>query len=85
MLLNRKATGLACGIIWAVIIFFIGLAGAFGLARDTVNFIAEFYVGFGPTLEGSLIGMIWAFLEGFVIGYLYAWIYNFFARKEEEL
>jgi len=85
MLLNRKAFAISCGFIWAFIIFFIGLAGAFGLVSNIVHFISEFYIGFDATFIGSIIGMIWAFIEAFVLGFVFAWMYNYFAQKEEEL
>ena len=38
--------------------------------------IAKFYMGFGPTLVGSLIGAAWGFGEGFIAGFLIAFVYN---------
>lgn len=84
MKLNKTAFGIACGIVWAAIVFFIGLSGAFGLGESLVRFIGEFYIGFNDTFFGSLIGMIWAFVEGFVGGFVLAWIYNAFLKKERE-
>ncbi len=38
--------------------------------------IGSFYLGFGPTLGGALIGAVWGFAIGFVFFALAAWIYN---------
>jgi hypothetical protein len=38
--------------------------------------IGSFYVGFGPTLTGALIGAVWGLVVGFVFFALGAWIYN---------
>jgi len=84
MHLNKTAFGLACGVVWAAVVFFIGLSGAFGLGKTLVNFIGEFYIGFNDTFFGSLAGMVWAFIEGFVAGFILAWVYNSFVKEEEK-
>ena len=38
--------------------------------------IGSFYIGFGPTLGGALIGALWGFAVGFVFFALAASIYN---------
>ena len=38
--------------------------------------IGSFYVGFGPTFVGALIGAVWGSMVGFVFFALAAWLYN---------
>ncbi|PIN75390.1 hypothetical protein COV18_03870 [Candidatus Woesearchaeota archaeon CG10_big_fil_rev_8_21_14_0_10_37_12] len=69
--------GLALGIICAIAIFLTGtLAGIFQKGFPIVNAIAEWYIGYAPTLLGSIIGAMYAFVDGFIGGTLFAWIYN---------
>lgn len=69
--------GLALGIVEALFTFALGMAAwKMNYAPDAVKMIGEFYMGFGPTLEGSLKGAAWGFVTMFIAGVLIAWIYN---------
>jgi hypothetical protein len=53
--------GLAFGIVYAVVFFLYGiLAVLFGWGAALAETIGSFYVGFGPTAGGALIGALWA-------------------------
>jgi len=73
-----KALGLAFGLTWAGVIFLLGLTASFGYGVDFVEFISRLNIGYGPTLVGSIIGSLWAFVEAFICGAVVAWIYNKF-------
>ena len=45
-------------------------------ARLSREIIGSFYVGFGPTVGGALIGAVWGFVVGFVFLALGASLYN---------
>jgi hypothetical protein len=45
--------------------------------------IGSFYIGFGPTLGGALIGAVWGFAVGFVFFAVAAWLYNLLIRGSE--
>jgi hypothetical protein len=45
--------------------------------------VGSFYVGFGPTLGGALIGALWGFALGFVFFALGAWLYNMLIRGSD--
>jgi hypothetical protein len=45
------------------------------------TFIGRFYRGYNLTIVGSIFGLIWAFLDGFVGGALFAWLYNLISRR----
>jgi len=77
MKLNTKAFALACGLIWGLGLFFItwfviALDGATG----EVTVISRVYRGYTISAMGSIIGMIWGFLDGLVGGAVFAWLYN---------
>ncbi len=69
--------GIAFGIVYAVVFLLYGVVAAlFGWGAEFALLIGSFYVGFGPTLVGAVIGAIWGFVVGFVFFALGAWIYD---------
>jgi hypothetical protein len=77
MKLHTAKFGLAFGIVYAVVFFLYGaLAALFGWGGPMAEMIGSFYVGFGPTLGGALVGALWGFAVGFVFFAVAAWIYN---------
>jgi len=82
MKLNIKAFALACGLIWGLGLFLltwwlIAIEGA----TDEVTFIGRIYRGYNITPLGSLIGLIWAFIDGAIAGAIFAYLYNLIARR----
>jgi hypothetical protein len=77
MKIHALKFGLAFGIVYAVVFFLYGALAAFlGWGGAMAEMIGSFYVGFGPTLGGALIGAVWGFAVGFVFFAVAAWIYN---------
>ena len=77
MKLHTAKFGLAFGIVYAVVFFLYGaLAALFGWGGPMAEMIGSFYVGFGPTLGGALVGALWGFAVGFIFFAVAAWIYN---------
>jgi hypothetical protein len=77
MKLHTAKFGIAFGIVYAVVFFLYGaLAALFGWGGPMAEMIGSFYVGFGPTLGGALVGALWGFAVGFVFFAVAAWIYN---------
>ena len=74
------ALGVALGVLWALYVFFAGIFAMSGWGADMVNLIGTFYVGYGASIGGSIIGAVWAFIDGFVAGVVIAWIYNKVAK-----
>jgi len=73
--------GLTLGILWAAIVLGMGIAAsASGLSygSEFVDAIGTMYIGYGATFVGSIIGAIWAFVDGLIAGLLFAWLYNLF-------
>ena len=76
MRLNVKGLTLACGLVWGAGVLLLGLAGAAGWGRALVEVLGSLYIGFRPTVVGSVIGGIWALIDGAVGGAVVAWLYN---------
>lgn len=81
MKLDVKAFGLACGILWAAGVLFMGLTAIVCTwAEPFVNALGVMYVGYAATIVGCIIGVIWGFLDGFIGGAILAWLYNKLAK-----
>lgn len=69
--------GLAAGVVWGLSALLLGLlAWHFHHGVALVEMFGTFYIGYGPTLMGSLIGAVWAFIGAFIGGAIFALIYN---------
>lgn len=77
MKLNSVKLGLAGGILWALMLFVMTwLAmytnyGMLWLVQWT-----DIYPGYDFTPVGSLLGLIYGFIDGFICLFLLGWIYN---------
>lgn len=74
------ALGVAIGVVWALYVFFAGIFAMFGWGNALVDTLGSFYIGYGASIIGAIIGAVWAFFDGFVAGIVIAWIYNLVAR-----
>ena len=81
MKLNIVAMALAIGIPWGVAMILIGWSAMYGYANGMVQALQSVYLGFEPTWLGGLVGGIWGLVDGFIGGAVFAWIYNYFAKK----
>ena len=82
MKLNVKAFALACGLIWGLGLFLltwwiIAIEGT----TDEVTFIGRIYRGYSITPLGSVIGLIWAFIDGAIGGAIFAYLYNLISSR----
>ena len=76
--------GIAFGIIYAVVFFLYGLLAAlFGWGTAFAEMVGSFYIGFGPTLGGALIGAVWGFVIGFAFFAAAASLYNLLLRRSD--
>ena len=80
MKLNVKAFALACGLIWGIGLFvltwwIILFEGSTGQA----TFIGQVYRGYEISALGSVIGLVWALVDGLIGGAIFAWLYNLIA------
>lgn len=79
--LSVKGLGLSLGLTWGVGVLALGLIGITGWGRPMVDVLGSLYVGFRPTLQGSVIGGAWAFIDGALAGIVVAWLYNRVSRS----
>lgn len=78
--LSVHALGVALGAMWGISVLFFGIAAWFGWGVPLVQAMSSFYLGFGASLPGAVIGGIWAFVDGYIGGVIVAWVYNKAAR-----
>lgn len=82
MKLNVKAFALTCGILWGLGLFFLTWwMIAFDGATGDRTWIGRIYIGYHVNPVGSLIGLVWGLLDGFIGGVLFVWVYNLFVRR----
>jgi len=81
MKLQPFALGVAVGVMWAAYVFFAGIFAMFEWGVAMVNALGSFYLGYGPSFLGAVIGALWAFVDGLVAGAVIAWIYNAVAKS----
>lgn len=69
--------GVAFGCTWTIGILLLGWIGwlsGWGVAM--IEVLGSVYLGYDPTFWGTVIGGIWAFVDGFIGGIILAAIYN---------
>ncbi len=82
MKLDVKSFALTAGLFWGFGLLFITwwlifLEGAGGDA----GMLGRLYPGYSITPSGSIIGLLWAFVDGLFCGAIFAWLYNFIGRR----
>ncbi|MFC2092854.1 bacteriophage holin [Bacteroidota bacterium] len=79
MKLSVKAFSLTCAIIWGLSLFILTwwfiIFGPESIQGDE-TVISMVYLGYTVSPLGSIIGLVWAFVDGLVIGAIFAWLYN---------
>ncbi|MBU8932369.1 MAG: bacteriophage holin [candidate division Zixibacteria bacterium] len=82
MKLNVKAFALTCGLVWGCgllcITWWIMLFE--GVSCDQ-TLIGQVYRGYDISPVGSLVGLLWGLVDGFIGGAIFAWLYNRLAGK----
>ena len=73
--------GVGIGVILAVYAFLLGLIAMWwDWGTAIVTTMSSLYIGYDATFLGSIIGAIWAFVDGFIAGVVIAWVYNKFQK-----
>jgi len=79
--MNVKAFGLACGVFWGGCMLIIGLIDTVSTWGDPWGkLVASIYLGYAPTILGSIIVGIWGFVNFWIFGLALAWLYNKFSK-----
>jgi len=82
MKLNIKAFALACGILWGLGLFGLTwwLIALEGITNE-VTMIGRLYPGYTISPIGSLLGLLYGFIDAFIGGAILAWLYNRIAGR----
>ena len=84
MKLHKTALGLSLGLIWGFTVmlatWWLLIIGAQG---HTISKLRAFYIGYSFSWGGSILGLIWGFVDGFIAGVIIAWLYNLFSGKSK--
>ncbi len=82
MRLNVKALALTSGLLWGFgLLFITWWIMLFEGATGEVTLIGQVYRGYCISPLGSIIGLIWGFVDGLIGGAIFAWVYNFVAGR----
>jgi len=82
MKLNVKAFALACGILWGLGLFVLTWwVIAFDGSTSEITMIGRLYRGYTISPLGSLLGLLYGFIDAFIGGAILAWLYNRIAGR----
>ncbi len=82
MILNVRAFAIASAIVWGAGVFILTWwLIVLGDAAAAPTLLERVYVGYEITPVGSVIGLVWAAVDGLVGGAIFAWLYNKFAVR----
>ncbi len=82
MKLNTLSFAITCGLIWGFGLFMITWwIIMFDGASAQMTFLGRIYRGYAMTPAGSVIGLAWALVDGFIGGLVFAWLYNFVSAR----
>jgi hypothetical protein len=72
------AFGFSLGILWGLGLLIVGLINHWepSFGHPFIQTMSSVYIGYKSTIEGSLIGFAWGFIDFFIFGFLIAYIYN---------
>ncbi len=77
MKLNVKSFALACGLVWGFGLFLVTWwVIAFDGATGDPTFLGRLYRGYNLSPLGSVIGLLWGFVDALIGGAIFAWLYN---------
>lgn len=75
---ETKRVAITGGIIWAAALFITTLVSVFtgGYGKAFLDSIASIYPGYSISVVGSIIALIYGFLDVFVGVYIFMWVYQ---------
>ena len=79
--MNVKAFGMACGVLWGGAMLIAGLIDTVSTWGDAWGeVVASVYLGYTPTVLGSIVIGIWGFVTAGIWGLILAKLYNKFSK-----
>ncbi len=76
MKLKVWSFGFAIGLVWGLVVFLATVISLLKGGGGTLSLLAVYYLGYKVTWLGSLVGLVWGFVNGLVAGIVVALIYN---------
>ena len=82
MRFNVLAFALTCALVWGIGLFVLTwwIIAFHGQTGEQTT-IGRVYIGYNVSALGSVIGLVWATVDGFIGGAIFAWLYNVLAGK----
>lgn len=81
-ILRPEVLSVALGYFWALVVLVITLAAMqFTELRVITEQLTIIYPGYGLSISGLLVGILWAFFSGYLLGLLIGTIYIYFSRR----
>jgi hypothetical protein len=74
--LSVKGLTIAIGVLWSFCTLLMGITAMFGYGTLFVKAFSSIYIGYDATPIGSLLGMVYGFLDGAGAGFIISYIYN---------
>ncbi|MBN1621853.1 MAG: bacteriophage holin [Endomicrobiales bacterium] len=85
MKLDVKAFAITCGLLWGIGLFILTWwIILIGKASGAPTLISSVYIGYSITPKGSIIGFLWAVVDGAICGVIFAWLYNLIVSKSQK-
>lgn len=74
---------LTCGVFWGALFFLMTLSHILtGYPGSTfLKFFDSIYIGYTVSWIGSMIGLVWAFVDGFIGAYIFVRLYELIGKK----
>ena len=81
-MIKSTKLGLAGGILWGACMFVTTiLAICCGYGKNWLMMMGDVYPGYTISAGGSIVGLIYGFIDGYVGLFLLGWLYNKLAKK----
>lgn len=74
-----RAFAIAAGAVWGFLVFAFTLIEAARGEGHTLTLLDVVYLGYSVSYVGSLVGLVYGFINGALIGAAFSWLYNRFA------
>lgn len=76
-MLKPTRLGLSGGILWGLSMFICTILAIYtGYTAKFLELMADLYPGYSITWWGTIVGLVYGFIDAFVGLFLLAWLYN---------
>lgn len=76
-MLNPLKLGISGGIVWGFCMFICTILALYtGYSTQFLNLMSDIYPGYMISWWGTIVGLVYGFLDAFVGLFILAWIYN---------